>query len=144
MSESLFGLRQDSPAARRILHRLQTQGPATRYRLAIECHINQHHAAGLMRRLVEVGGLLHVSAWTLPESGHGPFTPVYAHGPGADAVKPAGLTNAEKGRLRRKRLKERFGSRITHRICRSRNEGGAAAIIIDGITVYRRGKGVVA
>ncbi len=143
MSASPFGLRQDAPGVRRMLQRLETLGPATRYRLALECHLDQNHAANLVRRLRALPGLIHIAAWALPENGRGPWTPVYALGAGRDARKPIPSTPAQKSRLRRARLIEKIGVHHADRILRSRQAGGIDTLVIDGRTVYRRGEGLL-
>lgn len=141
----IIGLRQNTPAAMRMLERLQYVGPATRWTMAKECHIDQYHAANIVRLMIRLGGLLHISGWSRPESGHGSYAPIYSIGPGANKPKPKQLTATVKSRNRRNSLIERFGdSLIAERICRSRRNGGADRIVIDGKTIYQRGQGVLA
>ncbi len=145
MTTGIIGLRQNSPAAMRILAHLQFIGPATRWDLAKACHTDQRHAAELIRAMRRHPGMLHIGGWVRPASGNGPYAPVYAIGPGKDKPKPRPLTGSEKSKRRRNALLEKFGDQKTvNRICKSRNNGGASRVVIDGVTLYERGVGVIA
>ena len=141
---AILGLRQDSPAAMRILAHLEAVAPSTRYDLAVTLHIDQRHAARLIRTMHLAGGLIHISDWVRPSSGHGAHAAVYKIGPGVDKEKPAMLSGTEKKRRYRAALIEKYGASIANKITRSRKYGGADRIAVDGQTVYQRGIGVLA
>jgi len=131
------GLRQDSPAAMRMLAYLERVGPASRKALEIACYVDQSHARKEIFRMRSAGGLVHIASWEL--GAHGPYVAVYGIGPGRDAKRPKALTPAQKTRRLRADLAERFGHTTMERIRRSAANGGISALVVDGRTVYRRG-----
>lgn len=89
-------------------------------------------------------GLIHVAAWRPVTVGGGWPAKVWAFGYGEDAPRPpardAKAIRRESWHRRRAHLAEQYGDEVARKIYRSRNNGGADRIVIDGRTVYERGK----
>lgn len=129
----------DAPGLCRVFRRLRDHGPATTYELAEKCHVVDRHALWSLHRLHEVG-LAHITAWRKQFGGGArgrPHFAVWVCGPGAHAPKPPPETAIAVQRRRTERLRKQYGKN-TPRILRSRSNGGADVIVVDGETVYRR------
>jgi len=118
-------------------------GLHTAKQVSMLCHCTYRHAQYVIKKMHQCG-LLHIAAWLKPEPGEGPRNrqpiAMYATGHKKDVAKP-GKDNASVVRVRRlKRLKAQFGTDGANRILRSRREGGAHLLAIDGQIAFKRGK----
>lgn len=85
-------------------------------------------------------GLVRIAGWSR-KSAHGmPHSPIpmYRAESGADAPKPKPIPRGQMNQYRKRTLTERFGAENAQRIMTSRSDGGPDAIVIDGVTVWRR------
>ena len=87
-------------------------------------------------------GLIHITDWV--KNSNGVAVALYQWGEGTDAIRPRKRSRREIARVnmqkRRARLIEEYGIEAARRIIKCRRLGGAEHIVIDGKSVYRRGK----
>lgn len=89
----------------------------------------------MLKRLQE-RQLLHVGGWRYESAGAScPACRVFMHGPGDDVPRPAALGRS----ICRQRYRERVGRDLYNRVSEARKRG-ATQLIIDGLTVWRRGE----
>lgn len=98
----------------------------------------------LVKRMLE-DKILRVVAYTIPKKG-GHHQKIYSSTKGENAqLKLIGKTESNiitKKRRRAERI-EKYGKRIAWKIESARSQGGADRIVIDGKTIYERGKGML-
>lgn len=98
--------------------------------------IPRGYAAELLTWLKEEK-VIHVDRWEL----HGcTWRQIYVLGPGTNAKRPKALSHAVRSRRRKRKIRELYGPEIAKKIIRSRRDGGADRVVINGITVYERRK----
>lgn len=125
-----------SDAAARILERL-TCSPCTIKTLCADCAVSDSGARPLLRQMARAGAI-HLSAY-LPTTGIGGMhTKLYSLGPGRAAKRPAPRGKKVLYQEWRARKIAKYGPDIAGTMLRSRNNGGAERIVIDGRTVYQR------
>lgn len=83
-------------------------------------------------------GFIHICGWD--REGRRPPVAVFAPGRGEDAPRPPKRTVNECNIVRRARLDEEYGPAIAKRILTPRAKGGPERIVVDGKTVWARGK----
>ena len=92
-------------------------------------------------RKMRRAGMIHVAEWRRDH--RGVMVAVYQWGAGQDARKPPVLSKRVRDRRCARRFRaglvDKFGLEVARKIYKSRNSGGADCVVIDGITVYRRG-----
>ncbi len=92
-------------------------------------HINALHA----------DGLIHICRWQcLPATRP---TPVFAIGKRCDAPKPETRSRSDINRIAAERRVEKLGIEAKRAIDRAR-KAGANALVVAGMTIWRRGEGV--
>lgn len=69
----------------------------------------------------------------------GAYSPVYAAGEGLNARKPKAIKPREASSNRKAKLIDEYGEEIASKIMRSRKQGGADKIVVDGRLIYERG-----
>lgn len=130
------------PAAMtRIYSALRAGVEASAYEFADSCFCVRRHAQYCLNALRDVG-LAHVARWRR-QTGEGsrgrPHIAVWSYGPGPDARRPRKMTAKQARDRRVRRLNKRFGNEISKQILRSRKDGGACTLVLDGQVAYRRG-----
>jgi hypothetical protein len=125
----------------RLVEFLEAHGPMDTQAIADNCHMVRRQAQHIISQMRKVGGLVYIAAWDRYGDGQsGNMAPRYAIGNQADAPKPKRVSNKVAQRNRAQRLREAYGSHIAWRMMESRHSGGADRIVIDGKTIYERGK----
>jgi hypothetical protein len=126
----------------RVFNYLRDVGPATCLELAEHCFVVPRHAQYCVTQLAELG-LVHIGGWRRQFGAGARFRrplAVWHFGYGKTACRVVD-NSAKSARDRRvKRLREEFGDEIASRILASRSNGGADRIVVDGRTLYERGK----
>lgn len=132
-----YRLRQRmAPSMARILEYMEANpGRHADTDLAAACHCDRGVAKDVLNKL-HATGILRIAAYrrtgSTPQALYG-----WACEGEVDATPPPPLTNAEKQKSRRTRLKAMYGE-YAWRVHTSRNNGGAETLVIDGRVVYRR------
>lgn len=92
-------------------------------------------------------GLIHIKTWRPVTTGGGFPAKVWAFGYGEDAQRPKARDAKEIRRncwhKRKADVTQKYGIEVARKIFKSRNQGGADRIVIDGRTVYQRGAPVI-
>ncbi len=123
--------------AARMLERL-TCGPGSVKTLAADCsacmgsirrHLRDMHAARVV----------HIAEWRRATGVGGHFTVIWGLGPEPDATRPRARSKKQNYQAWRKRKIEKYGYEAAQLMLRSRRNGGAERIIIDGKQAYQRG-----
>ncbi len=127
-----------APSMKRILEYMEANpGKHGDNDLAKACFCDRGVAKKALNALREAG-ILGIAAYrrsgATPQALYG-----WAWKCGQEATPPPKLTDAEKQRSRRKKLREKFGD-LSWRVHQSRSHGGADTLVIDGKVVYRRRK----
>ena len=125
-----------APSMRRILEYMEANpGRHADQELAAACHCDRGNAKDVLNRLHQ-SGILRIAAYrstgSTPQALYG-----WACEGRGDAAYPPPVTNAEKQRKRREKLKRMYGE-YAWRVHTSRNHGGAETLVLDGKVVYRR------
>lgn len=110
--------------------------------LAREAATEAQHARESIRAMRRLK-LIHIAEWQ-HSSKCKKFVAVYQVGAGLDAEQPPTRTkaqiNKDHRRETRARLVEMFGDKIARKCLTARRYGGADAVVVDGITIFRRGE----
>lgn len=125
-----------APSMTRILEYMEAHpGRHADHELAAACHCDRGNAKHILNRL-HAAGILRIAAYLRTGS-----TPQALYGWSCDGDVDAAclppVTNAEKQRNRRAKLKALYGP-YAWRVHTSRNFGGADTLVVDGKVVYRR------
>lgn len=128
-----------SPTARRLCARLASGGPATVKALSIDCHCSEHVARGHLSAMHKAARI-RIHAWLRATGVGGNYSIVWALGAAPDAPRPTATSKAQNYRAWRLRTIARYGPEIASRMFRSRRNGGADRIVLDGRVVYERGR----
>jgi hypothetical protein len=132
-----------SPTVRRALRTLEQRAPCSVLELSQAAHISRDWAGQIVRRLKREG-CVYVAAWRRyagPQiDGHhgGGDTPLYRIGDAPDAPRPPRTPAADACHRYRARLKETYGTAIATKRIKSRRQGGADRLVVDGQTIYQR------
>lgn len=117
-------------------------GRFTSEELAREAATEAQHARESIRAMRRLR-LIHIAEWK-HSSKCKKFVAVYQVGEGVDAVQPPTLTKAEitaeHKRKTRAKLVAMFGDEVARKCLTARRYGGADAVVVDGITIFRRGE----
>lgn len=110
--------------------------------LAREAATEAQHARESIRAMRRLK-LIHIAEWQ-QSSKCKKFVAVYRVGEGVDAEQPPTRTKAEitaeHKRETRAKLVATFGDKIARKCLTARRYGGADAVVVDGITIFRRGE----
>ena len=107
--------------------------------LAREAATEAQHARESIRAMRRLK-LIHIAEWQR-SSKCKKFVAVYQVGEGIDAERPPtrtkAQTNKEHRRETRAKLVEMFGDEVARKCLTARRFGGADAVVVDGITIFR-------
>lgn len=123
----------------RICSYLSSVKTATVQQIAEACHICPCHVRRSLQTFSELG-LAYKAGHKRREGVGGTQIHVWARGcePNAEPLP------REPSKVLRKRrvewLRRNYGTKITNRILASRSRGGSDKIIVEGVTIYERGK----
>lgn len=131
---------KSSPTGGRIARLLETGFSGSAAEIAERVHCVTIVARLYLSGMIE-DGAAHVCAWR--RNVRGPYIAVYMAGKGKTPPAPAKLTNSEKAKRYKRRLREHLGPTVARAVLNGmKSENRASAIIIGGVTVWRRGVGV--
>lgn len=126
------------PNQRRALQLLAARNDGmTRAELQAAIGIHDLRSMQTLIKTLRQRKLIHISAWRYQSAGKScPACRVFAHGAGKDTPKPTALGAA----ACKRRYRDRVGHSLFNRVTEARKRG-SSSIVIDGITVWKRGEG---
>lgn len=116
---------------------LLRKGHNTALKMAMHTGSSTSWARKILRSL-HTQGFAHISGWD--RDGSRPPVAIYAPGRGEDTPRPRKRTMREANAARKRKLADRYGEGIAKRILTPRKDGGPERIVVDGRTVWQRGK----
>jgi hypothetical protein len=108
--------------------------------LAREAATEAQHARESIRAMRRLK-LIHIAEWEHSKKCR-KFVAVYQVGEGVDAVQPPTRTNAQINKAHKRETRAKlvamFGDEVARKCLTARRFGGADAVVVDGITIFRR------
>ena len=123
----------------RIYNALRELGRGSNEEISAKAFCGVKHTRKVLMDLRECG-LVHIADYRKRDGVGGTRIHIWQFGPGEEHEKVVVKDHIQIRRKRRRRLVSEYGVEIARRIIASRSKGGADRIVVDGKTVYQRGK----